>query len=238
MSWLGDLFGSPETKETSTTTMNQLPDYAESTGARQNWWDTLQKWGTQPGYGAIAPNWGDIWNNAKAKVQRYFSGGPEGPGAVSRVKSSLAARNMSEQPAGEDMISRLYMQEGNQLQDMAVQQAVQEAQFGEQGRQNWMSQLMQLAGLKPSYGGGTTTGTSKTSGGEGWDILGGALGLGTQMFMGGQQNKMLESLLGGGGGGGTTDSGIGDLLSGDGDFGGEDMISSIAQLAPYLMMLI
>lgn len=129
----------------------QLPDYEESTGARKNWWDTLQSWATQPGYGAIQPNWNDIWQNAQQKVQQYFMGGPEGPGAIATVKANLARRGQSENPAAEASIARLGMSQGNLLQDLAVQQATKEADISEKGRENWLTSLMQLAGLKPQY---------------------------------------------------------------------------------------
>jgi len=157
MSWFGDFLGGggnekSSSKSSSTTNVyKQLPDYKEATGARENWWDTLQQWGSQPGFGAIAPNWNDIWENAKSKVSSYFQGGPEGPGVYDKIKANLAGRNMSEQPAAENYLQRGMFQEGNVLSDIAVQQAVQEANFGEQGRKTWLGSLQNLSGLKPSF---------------------------------------------------------------------------------------
>lgn len=130
----------------------QLPDYSEATGARGEWWKKLQEWGAQPGYGAIAPNWTDIWESAKNKIGRSYWGGPaEGGGLAGKVRASAARRGVSEQPSTDRNIANLGMQENIQLGDLATNMATQEAAFGEQGRQNWMTQLMNLSQQKPSF---------------------------------------------------------------------------------------
>lgn len=165
MNMIGGIFGGGGKQDSQTTNAAmppiRLPDYAESEGARGKWWETLQSWGPQNGYGAIAPDWNSIWENARAKVQRHFMGGPEGPGAIAGVRSSLARRGMSENPASEAATSRLSMAHGNILSDMAVKQAIEEAQFGEKGRTTWLSSLQNLSGLKPSYMSGGTKQTTE-----------------------------------------------------------------------------
>ena len=68
-------YGPQSSRSTQKTTRDmafmQAPEFAEAQGARGNWWQTLQDWAGQPGYGAIAPNWEDIWERAKGKVNRY-----------------------------------------------------------------------------------------------------------------------------------------------------------------------
>lgn len=188
MGWFdpGELFGKEQTeRKTEYEAPRIAPEYEEAKGARGRWWDTLNTWGSQPGYGAIQPNWSDLWENARGKVRRYFGGGPEGPGAVDRLRSDAARRGMGDNPATSRGIARLGMKEGQMLQDIAVEQAMKEAMLGEQGRTTWLSSLMSLAGLKPQLWdpGSTTIGTA--GGGEGWDILGSAAGMGTAMAMGG-----------------------------------------------------
>ncbi len=228
MSFFSDLFGGSKTKSSQTTKNDWqvAPEYSEATGARASWWDALQKWGKQPGYGAIAPDWNSIWDNSRQKVQRYFGGGPEGPGLNATVKAGLARRGVSEQPAADSLMQRSGFQQGNQLQDMAVQQAIQEAQFGEKGRQDWIGQLMQLAGLKPQMlnAGSTSEGTQSTSGGEGWDLLGNIAGLGVGMWGMNQQNKTLDKLLSQNSGGGY---GMFGLDTGIGDLGEDDMFGNL-----------
>jgi len=214
--FLGDLFGGGNKK--SKTVSEALPpirleDYAESNDARKMWADKLKLWSNEPGYGAIAPEWGDIWENARQKVQRYYMGGPEGPGAVAGVRSNLARRGMSENPAAETQISRMGMHQGNTLADIAVKQAIEQAAFGEKGRQTWLASTQNLAGLKPSYmsGGTVTERSSAPQSGGGWDILG---QLGANEIMGGDGGGGMDD-IGGllsmfGMGGGYEDLGIGD----------------------------
>lgn len=211
--------------------IQQLPDYPEATGARENWWSTLQKWQTEPGYGSIQPDWNSIWENARGKVSRYFGGGPEGPGLDSKVKAGLARRGMSENPASDALLQRSGFQQGNLLQDLAVKQATEQAQLGEKGRTTWLSSLMQLAGLKPQFSNfGTTAVTSMpSSGGEGAAATGGMIGAGLfDNFLGGQDTgggglDGIMSLFGTGG----ADTDIGDLYadnsgqSWDSMFGGD-----------------
>ncbi len=132
----------------------QLPDYPEATGARQDWWKKLQEWGNMPGYGAISPEWGDIWERAKSKINRYYWGGPqEGAGLAGNVRASAARRGVSQSPALESELSRMGMAEGIQQKDLATEMATQEATFSESGRQNWLSSMMNMANLKPSFTG-------------------------------------------------------------------------------------
>ena len=205
MSWLGDLFGGKkESTATQTNDIRQMPDYAEAEGARGKWWETLQSWAGQPGYGAIAPNWGDIWSNARGKLQRQYWGGPEGPGAVAKVRANAARRGVADQTAGDANIARLGMQEGNQIADMAIQQAMAEANLGEEGRTKWLSSLQNLAGLKPQFMnyGSTVTKTEKSNPIS--DLIG---GFGSNMVSGAGANEttdwytqMLDMLNGASGG--------------------------------------
>ncbi len=210
---IGDmLFGGDDeetTQKSTSTTVNQAPqwsmapEYAEASGARTTWSDMLKKWGSMPGYGAIAPDWGDIWNKYENKVNRYYWGGSEeGGGVAGKVRASAARRNVSQSPAMEAEIAKMGMAQGNQLAEMGTQMATKEAEFGEQGRNNWMSWLMSLAGQKPqvaSYSPGSTTSgtTTTTSPSEG--IIGPLLGMAGSVIGGKQNMDWLTKLLGGGG---------------------------------------
>ena len=126
MSFFSDLFGGGDQKNTvEYATPMQLPDYPEAEGARKDWYNTLQQWSSMPNWGATGPNWNDIWENAKRKVTEYYRGGPGGPGAIAS--------------------------EGNTLQDLAVKQAIEEANVGNRGRETWLGSLQSLAGQKPSF---------------------------------------------------------------------------------------
>lgn len=153
MGFFGEISGDYG-QETSRTTkakplFEQQPDYPEAEGARTKWWDLLQQFGGEPGYGAISPDWGDIWQNAQKKVQQYFWGSPTDPGVVGKIKSSAARRNVSESPALTNMMSRMGATESGLLSSMATEQATKKAEFSEAGRQNYLQQLQSLSGMNP-----------------------------------------------------------------------------------------
>tara|TARA_Y100000310_G_scaffold329732_1_gene400124 strand:- start:3188 stop:3931 length:744 start_codon:yes stop_codon:yes gene_type:complete len=158
---LGGLLGGGD--DDSGLDYEQLPDYPEATGARQAWWQRLQEFGQQPGYGGIAPDWGDIWDRAKGKIQQYFWGSPTSPGIIDKVKSSTSARNVADSPARESLIGRMGAEEAGLIKDTAQEQAVQEAQFGERARLNWLQNINQLSRRKPSF----VTSTGGAGGGSG-----------------------------------------------------------------------
>jgi len=225
MDFFSKLFGGGNKNKTTTTQndIRQLPDYAEATGARASWWDTLQRWAGEPGFGAIQPDWSSIWDNARGKVQRYFEGGPEGPGLNAKIRANNARRGVSEQPAADALLQRSGFQQGNMLQDLAVQQATKQADLSESGRKTWLQSLMGLAGLKPSFqsfGSRVDTKYEPTDiladGGAG--ILENVAGTGSSGF--GGLDQLLGPLMSMFGGGGSGPSGIGSVAGGGTSIGG------------------
>ncbi len=147
----GGAINKPDAPEQPEIQVKKLDEYPESGAARETMAGKLQEWGDQPGYGAISPDWGDIWERAKNKIGRYYWGGVGETGLAGKVKASAARRGVSESPAMETQLTRMGQQEGLELKDVASEQALQESLFGEQGRQNWFGQMQNLAGMKPSY---------------------------------------------------------------------------------------
>jgi hypothetical protein len=189
---------SAATKKKDKSGFQTTPEYPEAQAARSSWWSKLQEWGQDPNYGGIAPDWADIWENAKGKVQRYFWGSATDPGAVNKVRSSLARRNASDSPAAEDLIARMGIEESTQLKDIATQEATQQAQFGENARQNWMQSLMGLAQQKPGAQYITTPANNTVS-----NVLGSlsSVGAGVSTYMQNEDQtnwlrKLLEEKLG------------------------------------------
>ena len=175
--------------------IKQLPDYPESDVARKEMAGRLEEWGAMPGYGAISPDWGDIWEKAKGKVSRYYWGEPGETGLAGRVKAGAARRGVSESPAMETLMTRMGQQEATQLGEMSTEQALQEALFGEKGRQTWFGQMQGLAGMKPSYvhmGVGGQTGAAGGGVGEALGGLGSEIGSAIQQR--GQQ-KWMENYM-------------------------------------------
>ena len=125
------------------------PRYPEATGAREGMYSKLQEWGGQPGYGAIQPDWGDIWKTAQSKVNQYYWGGPGGqPGLASKVKASAARRGVSESPALETGLGQMGMQEAGQLGEMATAQGIEKARLSEAGRKSWMGGMERMMNLR------------------------------------------------------------------------------------------
>ena len=241
---LGGFFGSGEKGSVQQVAAPpvQLAGYPEADQARATWADTLQRWGSEPGYGAIQPDWSSIWDNARGKVQRYFGGGPEGPGLNAQVAAKSAARGTADQAAGDAMLQRSGFQEGNMLMDLAVQQATKEAELGESGRKDWMTSLMNLSGQKPAYSSGGSTSTVYGA------PIGSQIGQGVAQTAasGGGIMDMLNPILnmfglgGQGGGEQSGDTGIGDVASSSEDDGGDMWSdpSTYADIAKLAMMFI
>jgi len=197
----------------------ELPGYEESDEAREAMSGKLQDWGGQEGYGAIAPNWDEIWESAKGKVGRYYWGDVGGTGLAGKVKAGAARRGVSESPAIDTLLTQMGQQEGQQLGDMATEQATQKLAFGEQGRQNWYSQMQNMANMKPAYassgsittGSGGDTSTSELMGNLGSSMVGLGMQTGQNQWM---QNYMQEMLGNSNlGVGGINESGMGSALS-------------------------
>lgn len=111
----------------------------------KTWWNKLQEFEGQPGYGAIPIDWADIWDRAQEKVRYTYWGDPGGaPGAAGKVKASAARRGVSDSPALQTELSRMGMREGADIRDLASRQALEESEYGEAGRQNWLSSLERL----------------------------------------------------------------------------------------------
>ena len=147
-----DFYRAPSPEFFRAPSPEQYAEFPEAEKARQTWFGKLMQWGQEPDYGAISPAWQDIWQEAQNRVSQYYWGGPGGqPGLASKVKASAARRGVSQSPALERELSLMGMQEAGDIRGLAQQQAIQKAQFGEAGRQNWLQNLMQLTSLRPQY---------------------------------------------------------------------------------------
>ena len=171
--------GKGEGASQSTNKIMQLPEYPEADMSRKMLGQKVQDWGSQPGYGAISPEWNDIWGRTKNKISQYFWGGPGETGLAGKVKASAASRGVSDSPALQTELTAMGQKESGMLSDAAIEQALQEATFGEQGRQSWINTAMGLSQEKPSFmsAGQTNQPGSPASGGWGGlanSILGGA----------------------------------------------------------------
>jgi len=199
MSGFSDLFKSKEAgwEQPPQATFTPTPEYPEAQQARESYASKLTGWGEDPNYGAIAPNWDDIWNKAQQRVKQYYWGGAGGQtGLADKVRSSAAARNVSDSPALQTELTNMGYQEAQDIGDISTEMATKEAEFGETGRQNWMSWLSNLMGQKQSgqftdakYMKEEPSGIMGLLGSLGGSMLGGAGG------EGGGENDWLSTLL-------------------------------------------
>ncbi len=147
-----DFLEPPAAKFRAAPTPEQYAEFPEAEKARKMMFGRLEEWGGQPGYGAIAPDWGDIWEQAQKRVKQYYWGGPGGqPGLAGKVTASAARRGVSESPALQTELTKMGFQEAGDIKDISTEMATQQAQFGETGRQNWLQTLMSMTGVRPGY---------------------------------------------------------------------------------------
>lgn len=126
------------------------PEYPNSQDARDTWWQKLQDWGKDPNYGAISPDWDTIWAQTQQKVKQYYSGGPLNPGVKDRIKSSLARRGMSDNPASQFLEAQVGAQEAQDLGSLSAQQNIARNEFAESGRKTWLDSINTFQAQKPS----------------------------------------------------------------------------------------
>lgn len=167
-------WGDDEEKQTQTTTQTMTPvEYPQSEAARGDWYQSLQEWGADPMYGAITPNFQDIYSKAAKRVNQYYWGGASGqPGLVDKIRSRGAARGVQDSPAVDVLTQRAGAEEAQQLGELSTSVDTLKASAGEAARNNWMTSLMNLARMKS--GAYTSTGTQVASqpGTDVWDVLG------------------------------------------------------------------
>lgn len=164
--WLGGEDETTTQTRVEEPKFTQAPDYAESEAARGNWWKTLQDWGSSGSFGAVMPNFEDVYKNAAKRVSQYYWGGPSGQtGLMDKIRAGAARRGVAESPAIDVLTQRAGAEEAGKLGDISANLDVTKAQAVESARTNWLQSMMNLAGLKPSgTWGGTTTQTTTQPG--------------------------------------------------------------------------
>lgn len=184
-----------KSKQGQSINMTQYPEYPESEEARKKWWEVLQRWGSDSNYGAITPDWDNIWNLTQKKIKEYYQGSALAPGVKDRLKSSLARRNMSSSPAYDYLMMAADSDMGRKLEEAAVQEGIQKTNLAESGRQTWLNSLTDLSKQKPNF----NTTTSTTGGNSLLDILGSVLTTagttGLQINAANEQKSWIEELL-------------------------------------------
>jgi len=178
----------------------QNPQFPNSQAARDTWWQTLQNQQNDPtgAYGAIAPDWNDIWQQTQQQVKNYYEGSATTPGVNDAIKGSFAQRGMGGQAGETFALSASGANEAQQLGGLSAQQNIAKNQFALQGQQNWMNSLANFQAQKPT--GEWQTQVNPSSGqiwGNALSQLGGAVGsYGTQALSQKQSSNWMSSMGG------------------------------------------
>lgn len=155
----------------------QNPEYPNSQDARDLWWNKLQDWGKDPNYGAISPDWNDIWDQTQKQVKDYYNGTALQPGVQDQINSSLARRGMSENPASDFLHAQVGATESRNLSDLSAQQNIAKQTFANQGQQNWLTSLQNFQAQKPAGQWNTTvTPNPQQTAAQAISSIGGAVG--------------------------------------------------------------
>jgi len=125
--------------------INELNYRPEPKQATSLWWEKLQQFGNEPGYGAITPDGGNIWESAKEKIRSYYSGTATQTGAIDKIKASAARRGVADSPALEAEITKALAAQGSQMSQLARDESIAKADFSEKARLNWLQNLNALS---------------------------------------------------------------------------------------------
>lgn len=142
MSWFSDLTAPPQVN----TTYTPGPTFQAGQTTTNDLLNQLTSDQNNPSgdFGAISPDWNDIWDQTQKQVQQYFNGTATSPGVNDQIKSSFAQRGMGGQPAQGFLEAQTGADESQQLGSLSAQQNIAKQQFAQQGKQNWMTDALQL----------------------------------------------------------------------------------------------
>lgn len=136
------LFSSLTKPPSVNTTYTQGPTYAAGQTSTDDLLSSLTQEATEPNYGAISPDWNDIWNQTQQQVQDYFGGTATSPGVNDAIKSSFAQRGMGGDPAESFTLAGSNADEAQDLGNLSAQQNIAEQTFGQQAQQNWYTNML------------------------------------------------------------------------------------------------
>lgn len=140
MSFMNNLLKPP----TVNTTYTPGPTYQAGQTATNEIGSALTQEQGQPDYGAIQPDWNDIWSQTQQQVQNYFNGTATSPGVNDQIDASFAQRGMSGDPAASFLQSQSDANEAQDLGNLSAQQNIAQQQFGQTAQQNWFSNALQF----------------------------------------------------------------------------------------------
>lgn len=164
------------------------------------WANQLSTMAGEPDYGAIQPDWSDIWNQTQQQVQNYFSGTATQPGVNDQINASFAQRGMSGDPAASYLQSASGANEAQDLGNLRAQQNIAQNQFGLEGQQQWLNSMNQFQqAITPTTGNWSGAVVSPTEGQQIASTVGNVASAGTTAAIGANNNNTqmayLQSML-------------------------------------------
>lgn len=179
------------------------PDFQQGQTATNDWLNQLTQDQADPtgNFGAISPDWSDIWQQTQKQVQQYFNGTATNPGVNDQIKSSFAQRGMSADPAASFLSSMSGANEASMLNNLSAQQNIAKQQFANEGKTQWLNSIQNFQNQVangPTGGASSiqTTPTPAQQFGNAFGAAGSAIGTaGAQAYGQGQQLSYLDSIL-------------------------------------------
>lgn len=121
----------------------QGPDYQQGQTATNDWLSQITADQNDPtgNFGAISPDWNDIWAQTQRQVQQYYDGTATSPGVNDQIKASFAQRGMSGDPAASYLQAASGANEAEQLNQASQAQNIAKQQFANQGKSQWLNSV-------------------------------------------------------------------------------------------------
>jgi len=178
------------------------PSYAAGQTAQNDWLNQLTSDQNDPSgnFGAISPDWNDIWSQTQQQVNNYYNGTATNPGVNDQIKASFAQRGMSGDPAASFLQAQSGSNQAQDLSNLSAQENIAKNQFAQTAKQNWYSNINNFnnstSGEQGNWSGGMAYATPGQQVGNAISAAGtGAVGLATQANSNNNQLAYLNSVL-------------------------------------------
>lgn len=184
----------------------QGPNYQVGQDVTKQWQNQLTQDQNDPNFGAISPDWNDMWQQTQKQVQQYYNGSSINPGVNDKINASFAQRGMSGDPAASFLQMQSGANEASDLSNLSAQQNIAKQTFANQGKNQWLQSIGNLQNqTSNAASGGTWTGAQPyaTTGQQIGNAIGsfgsGLASYGLQQNSNQNQTNWLSGLLNGGG---------------------------------------
>lgn len=119
----------------------QGPNYQNNQEISNQWKNWLTDAESDPNYGAIAPDWNDVWQQTQEKVKEYYNGTAMTPGINDAIKGSFAQRGMGGQAGETFALAASNANQAKDLSNASIQQNISKQTFANQGKNDWLGSM-------------------------------------------------------------------------------------------------